>query len=952
MTESGSSSDPGLDELVAEGLARLERDGSAGLDALCAEHPARADRLRRRLELLAGAGLVDAVAEAPRPGQVLGDYALGELLGEGAMGRVYRASDRRTGREVAVKVVRPELLSFADARARFDREVQLASRLEHPGLVSILAVGEQAGAPWFASELVRGAGLGACIAALRERFGRADDVEPAALAEVVDTQAAATDTGATGAPPEHATWFALALDIAIQLARALAAAHAGGVLHRDVKPSNALVRRDGSVVLADLGLAVEVDESSLTRTGTVVGSLPYTAPEVLDGVRCDARADVYSLGATLQELWTLERAFRGANTAELTRRIAEGDRVDPRRLARLSADAVAVLDRALAPRPDDRYPTVDALARDLEALRDGRPTQARPLGASARAWRALRRRPATALAGLLAIGVAIGGPLGYGAVQAAERRATERSALELEELNQELSAALASERVERARADANLARTVGAVETLLSQASDSLIGDVPFTQELNAELMREALAIVDELRASGDAGQLDPEFVARVEYAAAGALLELSLMEEAEATAARGLEALRRLEPLERDRLAGLEHSLARRRAFAVRGREPQRALELYREAVVDEDRPAIRVFDRLEVRFELLTLERELGVADGSAAQMGALIDAAREHVAGHEAGTAELASAREQLCRFLIHRGTQTYKAGDLDLAAEQLGEGLALATEIADEEPRRIALRASAVVARTNVVAALAEAKRPEEARAELEVGIEEARLLSESFPSSTNYASYYVGMLVNQGLLASQVGAAQEALESWERAIEIARPYVDGEHAPLNMLRHVAQASMNAASVARDRGESGLAVERAEEALGFYERAAELAPGDSLVRRGLVVPRVLMAFEHMAAGELDDAGAKLDAAVAAEPLDGGTWRMLVELDLTLVDALEARGDADARVEELRARACASYARLLELGWINRRDWAENPRFEGVRDRPDWPDFPGSD
>ena len=961
-----------LEDLVAEVLDRVERDGPSAVDALCAEHPEHASRLRRRLGLLAEAGLlVDAdgsggasgdtgASSSPLPlgtgveaGSRIGDYDLVEPIGEGAMGQVWRARDRRTGREVAVKIVRAELLGLGDARERFRREVELAARLEHPGLLSILAVGEQDGRPWFASELVRGIGLDALIAEIRERFGRVDRIDSRVFAEIVGGRGPDDESGGSSTRHHAAGWRALVLDLSIQLARALAAAHAGGVLHRDVKPSNALVRRDGSVVLADLGLAVEMGDSSLTRTGAVVGSLPYMAPEVLDGARGDARADVYSLGATLYELWTLERAYSGSTVGEITRRIAEGDHADPRRVAGLGADAAAVLERALAVDPKRRYPTADALASDLEALRDGLPTLARPLGVAGRAWRSVRRRPATALAVVLVAALAVGGPLAFGAVQAAERRATERSAERLTELNADLTVALDAERRERRRADENLARAMEAVEALVAETSDSLIGDVPHTKALHADLMRRALVIVDGLRRDGQAAQLPGEFVARVEYAAARALLELNLGAEAEAATLRGIEAMEGLDPAVREGLAGLEFSLLGRHAFSVRNRDPKRSLALYERALELDDRPGVLHVDRLEVRHEILSLERELGIATNAIAKSDALVADARRSLARFDEDDPERSTAREQLCRFLIDRGTQAYKYGDVETAIDQLAEGLELASNIADEEPRRLSLRSSAVVARTNLIAALFDAGRIEEAEEQIGIGMDEARRLSEAFPSSSNYASHYAGMVANAGLLESQRGERAEAERLWQRAIEIATPYLDSPEVPTPLVRHVAQSTMNLASVVRDRGDHAHASDLARRALELFERLTELAPGDPLGRRGLVVPRVLLTMEALEGGRPDEAEALLDAAVASDPIDPETWRMLVEMDVALIEALVAGGDADAdRVERLAARVCASYARAFELGWRNRRDWAENPRLEPLRGRADWPEFPADD
>lgn len=926
-------------DLVVEGLDRIERDGPGALASLCAEHPEHAATLTRRLALLVGAGLIESAHDELGPGARLGEYELAEEIGEGAMGRVYRARHVPTGRAVAVKVVRPELLAFGDARARFRREVELAARLEHPGIVSVLAVGEEQGRPWFASELVRGISLSTFVTRLSEQYARSDEIDARALADVVDAD---HDGSASGSGHWRRSWRDTALDLGIQLARALAHAHGHGVLHRDVKPSNVLVRRDGTVVLADLGLAAEAGEGSLTRSGSVVGSLPYTAPEILEGRRADVRSDVYSLGATLYELWTLERAFTGRTTAELMRRVGIGERRDPRRLAGwIDADAAAVLERALAVDPDQRYATVDALAWDLEALADGRPTRARPLSYAGLAARAVRRRPAVAVALLLAALLLLVGPLAWGAVQAAERRVADDSARTLDRLNTELSTALASEQHERARADENLIGTADAIDALLANTSDLLLADVPFARELRVELVASALKIVEGLRADEPTSDVLRFFAARVELAATRALLDLGDYAQAIEAAARGLEHLRAME-IHHEFVDELTLGLTRRQAFAVARSDPKAAIEMYLAALeLPESTPMSRV-DHLEVRFELGVLQGRI-LSDGrpGATEFDALIAESAALVEGSEGIVRE--AAEGQYLRLLVQEGTRSLVDSDDERAVQQFDRALGLAEEMLAREPGRVSLQSTIVVIRSNYVTGLLQLGRLDEAEFQLETGLAEVTRLSALFPTSSIYATRHVGLLNNAAYLANMRGDMDGAEAAWLDATVLADSVLERDEVPDDLLLTTGQIWINLASAANGRQDPEAVLGRAERAAQLYARVAERAPHDPLVLRGRQHAHALPVIALLELGRSEEALVAFEQVEELAPQGGDAQRMVVELALNLA---AGRDDEDWR-DGLHARANAALARAIDGGYDNARDLDQNPRFAPLRARDDWPE-----
>ncbi|HMM33776.1 MAG TPA: serine/threonine-protein kinase, partial [Thermoanaerobaculia bacterium] len=288
-------------------------------------------------------------------GRKLGRYVLSRKLGAGGMAEVWEAFDEGLHRSVAVKVVRDEIAGEAEYRDRFIREARLAAGLEHPRILPIYDFGTEAGITFLVMPLLPGGSL-------RERI-----------------------TGPM--PPEEA------IDCLASIAAALDHAHARGVLHRDVKPSNVLVDASGSLLLADFGLAKSTAVSSeLTATGMVVGTPAYMAPEQAIGRPVDARADQYALGVLAFELLTGRTPFRSESPfAVLDKHLREAPPPPSTFVPALPSSVDAVLARALSKQPQERFATcremVEALAGALGVSVPARPaTVVRPVGALDPTW--------------------------------------------------------------------------------------------------------------------------------------------------------------------------------------------------------------------------------------------------------------------------------------------------------------------------------------------------------------------------------------------------------------------------------------------------------------------------------------------------------------------------------------------------------------------------------------
>lgn len=332
----------------------------------------------------------------------LGDFRIEEEIGHGGMGVVYRATQMSLGRAVALKVLPAHLTLQPSAIARFRREAQAMATMEHPGIVRIFAVGEQGNANYFAMELIDGCPLSKVVARLHDQdLGRLSgrSVGEVVIAETNTDESALDQHWRRG-------YVQTVVELIIQVAEALEHAHRAGVIHRDVKPSNILIRADGTAVLTDFGLAQDRGLPSMTMTGEFAGTPYYVSPEqaMAKRVPMDHRADVFSLGSTLYELLTLRRPFPGDTSHEVLNKILAKEPPGPDKLnPHLAPDLAAIVLKALEKDPNRRYSTAADLAEDLRAFLEYRPVRARRASTGRRLLRWVRREPLKALVALLLI---------------------------------------------------------------------------------------------------------------------------------------------------------------------------------------------------------------------------------------------------------------------------------------------------------------------------------------------------------------------------------------------------------------------------------------------------------------------------------------------------------------------------------------------------------------------
>src|ERR687887_1149617 len=272
------------------------------------------------------------------PQVLLGRYEVGGLLGAGGRAEVYEGHDRLLARRVAIKVLLAQYAHDPAFLARFRREAQAAASLSHPNIVATLDTGSQ-GDTWFiVMEYVAGR----------------------TLKDVIRT--------------EGALDWAWAAEIAADVAGALSAVHARGVVHRNVKPGNVMLTTDGKVKVTGFGIARASAVPSITQTAAVVGTAQYIAPEQAQGLKADARSDLYALGCCLYEMLTGQVPFTGPTPVAIAYRHVQEDPAPPRALKHdvpVSLERVCL--KAMAKRPEDRYQTALEMRQDLERARAGAP---------------------------------------------------------------------------------------------------------------------------------------------------------------------------------------------------------------------------------------------------------------------------------------------------------------------------------------------------------------------------------------------------------------------------------------------------------------------------------------------------------------------------------------------------------------------------------------------------
>lgn len=919
------SSDDLLDDLIAAYLERLDGGDGTEFEAQLAARPDLAVPFAQRLRALEEAGFIEGLTAA-REGfpERLGEFRLLQRLGEGGMGVVYLAEQPSLGRRVAIKLVRPDQLYFRGARERFRREAEAVARMAHPSIVPVYAVGEEQGIPYFVMEHVPGVGLDELI----ERFHAGGPPRRGALFAEVEALARRRGWTASGHPevaPFELSWNDACLWMVREMAQALEHAHQRGVLHRDVKPSNAMLTPDGRIQLMDFGLASSAGAERATRTGIQTGSLPYMAPEQLQGrpEDIDARTDVYALGVTLYELLSLRLPFGATTALELHQEIRSGRPRSLREVApSVTRDMATVVARAMAVRPQERYRSAADLARDLSNLLERRPIEARPTGAWTQLVRWVQRNPAAA--GLLAVvlGVAVGAPLVFG--------------LQQQRLN-------AREERQRLRAEANLDDAFAAVREMLAKMGEDRLENVPGTEELRLEFLNTAVTFCDALIERNPDDVRVREMRAALGQPLAEILRNLGRSGEAQSTLLQHLGELRHLRELglmPSDVLLDLAETLNVQGILQLDRLQLDQAQRSFEEAEALQREALALDPTRVTGHADLALIEGNLALVWRSRGDLETCAETYERALADARAG---LALTPDDFDMRLSLSGTLTLAAlvdvhrQAFELAAQRYEEALGIQTRLVETAPENATLGYEYVRTCVNYGALLARLERCERGRDVLEAGRECARRLHSDYPAHLEYHNAYGTILAALGELLCSCGDLDAGTELLVEACEVLdqlalRPGINAEQ---RMHASQSRASLGRALLRAQRFDE--AGEVLVDALELCEAAWRADPNLASARNYLGMVRMDLALLDLHGGGSSDIAAELEDL---RPLVERDPHALADLAGAWIDLAAALGEDGAAA---RRRAIELLLDARAKGFERTRAWVDSPRWAAVRDDP---------
>lgn len=973
----GSRQDP-FDDLLAGCLERFEAEGTSALDEACEANPEVAARLREQVAKLLQMGFL----RAPTPGgspqfpERLGPFRLQAQLGGGGMGVVFLAYQEDLGREVALKLIRPDQLYFPGMRERFRREVQAIARMEHPGIVPVYSVGEQDGVPYFTMQRVRGASLAELLEQLHGRSPsrlNANDLGRALIAamDLQDEDKDAVARRFTGSYQD------LCLRIALQVAEALHHAHEFGVLHRDVKPSNIMLTPDGRAQLLDFGLAASTGADSLTRSGTPLGSMYYMSPEQGRGAvrEVGPQSDVYSLGVTVYEMLTLRPPFTGESAHDVLTRIDEGNPVSPRQSNHsLSWECETVVLTAMERDAPRRYDTAASLARDIENVLEHRPINARRAGLTLRLRRLARRRPALTTLVVVGVPALVLGPILLLIQERAARQVIADKVV---------------------IADRNFGRALDAVDAMLSDVSDVDLRHVPQMEGVRRALIEKALAFYADF-VTESAGDDD------VKRRAARVLLRCGTLHDllgdyarAEVSYRDALALVLELRKGNRDVEQDVISEAVSRRSIAATLRERGRvddALEFTRGAlaVLDDRRARVAesnaaLSERAECLTSLGTLQLERNLDESEGAYRAALpileslsreepsVPLHRERLArvyknlgvardwrGDLAGAIPLyrqsvdyfeefldADPRNSDHRFevaagLLNLGSVEYESGDD--GEETLARSIEIFHGLVTDFPGVINYRRDEVKTIFNLAHYLARRDdRDDEVRRMQREGIELARRMFADHPTVREPLADLARCLDGVCQFERGRGAYDLALRAGDEAVSLRRMEVDRYPDLPDVQRSLGAALHNVALVWKDRGEPGTAIPLLEEAIRAQRRALLILPGHATTSRFLRFHWSSLAGARLDTGDVTGALVDVEELLSTTIGDATGLRDAAGFHALAAAMITREDPSDPRAAALEARALDELGRAIGAGFNDLERIRTDEDFAALRALP---------
>jgi serine/threonine protein kinase len=891
---SSPASDDFVEDLIARAVQALEQRGEEGLQAFLAEHETNAGAVRDGLERLRRLGILAPPPPAPTEGTRYGDFKVLRRIGAGGMGVVYAAEQTSLGRTVALKVVRPEFLQSRIARERFQREIEAIARLAHPGIVPILAVGNEDTQPWFAMEYVEGTTLDELVQRMQGKDpARADG---SALRSM---PGGAAGKGTAGSSLFAGSQWEVCVRIVHQVATTMAYVHERGIVHRDLKPSNIRLTPQGQALVLDFGLAHVRDLNRVTHGDRPLGSPAYAAPEQLRGEAVDERVDVYGLGVTLYELLATHLPFGHDNRDALQAAILAGsarpvrtwNRAVPRDLEIVCAVA---MDRDRA----RRYRSMADFAADLDAVLARRPIDARPLGVGLRLVRFAQRHPTWAIAACAVALLALQFPLVLWRWQAGANEVLAKVNGDLAAANIDLGKTNTELEHQRAIAVSTFTDALDAVKQVLTESAQNEVVALPGSELAQLAILRRADAMYERLRNKRPNNR-------RVEF-----------------DSARNLEYM------------GIQIS----RLGDTRGAE-----QCYRDALE-------RVAPWNGVDFEYVTgsLWRFVGLELGRQGRT-------TEELAAYELALCHLETVaptwpfdrtpRRELAEALASLGIARARI-DHDGATDLLLRAQAIKDALYAESPNDLGGALTCALGCDHLAGHL-QAEQPENAERWLVRGI---TILTQFVPTGKEEAalrSQLAGLFDARGQLCLKQRRHAEAEDDHGKALALRISIAQDFPSVANNWFEVACSLNNLAMVRAATGDATGAAELWTDAVARFQQAARMAPKRTDYAAGLATSLANLVELAMSQRRFDDAAAALPDLVAANAPPAAQLQC-ARLCARLAVALRARardGDPEA-AQTWCDRAAELVETAIARGWKDRSHFDSPPfakQYSVLRDHP---------
>jgi serine/threonine protein kinase/Flp pilus assembly protein TadD len=798
------SGEQSLALLVEQLTARVQAGEALDASAVLRTHPQHAEQLAQLLPALRALAELDGpgLADDEPASRVLGDFRILREVGRGGMGVVYEAEQTSLGRRVALKVL--PFAATLDPRQlqRFKNEAQAAAHLHHTNIVPVHYVGCERGVHFYAMQHIEGQSLAALIGELRLLGG----APPAAGSPVGGALALAgemasghwappkrshTDEPATGPylpgsagphpPPaettsraaaalsterstKHPSYIRTVASLGVQAAEALEFAHELGVVHRDIKPANLLVDARGHLWITDFGLAHCQGHPGLTMTGDLVGTLRYMSPEQALAKRgqVDHHTDIYSLGATLYELLTLEPAVVGHDRQELLQQIALGEPRPPRRLNQaIPVELETIVLKAMAKNPVERYASAQELADDLKRYLEDKPIRARRPTLLERATKWSRRHRSVVVAAVVLLVMAvIGLAVSTGLIWREQKRAEARS--------------------RQARR---------AVDEMYTEVAQEWLDQEPHMEWVQRRFLLKALQFYEEFAAEEGS---DPavRLAQATAYRRVGDIQQkLGEQAKAEEAYGRALALSRRLaddfpaEPQYRELLAGCQHKLGVLFAQAKQFQEAERAS---REAIALREKLVSESPDSLEYQCDLAASLSNLGRAlhslgrpdDAETAYRRAL-DLLNELVRRRP----EESRYQDQLGAALSNLADLRGGHGDAAQYRRPLEQAVRCQRAALQARPRHAIYRIHLANQLARLGRTLARSEEYPEAEKAYRQAADLIEKLAEDFPKVPDHRRELAQMLNDLGNMLNAAGQDAEAEKAYGRALDLGEKLVN-------------------------------------------------------------------------------------------------------------------------------------------------------------------------